>query len=245
MTNPETHKQPSATESVFLTADWRDLALVNYVVEPDLLSPYVPAGTEIDLWEGRCYVSVVGLRFLKTKLLRIPIPLHRDFPELNLRFYVRREVRGQVRRGVVFIKEIVPRPAVTWVARWVYNENYVTLPLRHEIKPGSFSYEWKFKGVRNTLTVKTQKELTVPHIDSEATFIAEHYWGYAVQKDGSTLEYLVEHPRWRSAKADDVVFECDVAGLYGSEFVEPLSREPASAFLAEGSEVVVRRGMRL
>ena len=232
-------------ENTFLTADWRDLALVNYEIEPDALTPYVPAGTEIDLWEGRCYVSVVGLRFLKTKLLGVPIPFHRDFPEVNLRFYVRREVDEQVRRGVVFIKEIVPLHAVTWVARTVYNENYVTLPMRHEIGPDSFRYEWRLKGTWNRLEVKTRGEWSVPDLDSEASFVAEHYWGYAAQRDGSTLEYEVEHPRWRMTKADEIEYECDVAGLYGEEFVEVLSRKPVSAFLAVGSGVVVRRGVRV
>ena len=232
-------------ESVFLTADWRDLALANYECEPELLSPYVPAGTEIDLWEGRCYVSVVGLRFLKTKLLGVPIPFHRDFPEVNLRFYVRREIDGQVRRGVVFIREIVPRHAVTWVARRVYNENYVTLPLRSEIATDSYRYEWRSEGTCNRLMLKTRRDWSVPDLDSEASFVAEHYWGYTAQRDGSTLEYEVEHPRWRMAAADEVEYVCDVAGLYGEEFVEALSREPVSAFMAEGSAVVVRRGVRL
>lgn len=232
-------------KSVFLTADWRDLALVNYECDPEVLSPYLPAGTEIDLWEGRCYVSVVGLRFLKTKLLRIPIPFHRDFPEVNLRFYVRREVGAELRRGVVFIKEIVPRHAVTWVARGIYNENYVTLPMREEITVDSYRYEWRSKRDWNRLAVKTRVEWSVPALDSEASFVAEHYWGYAAQRDGSTLEYEVEHPRWRMAKADEVEYECDVGRLYGEEFVEALSREPVSAFMAEGSAVVVRRGVRL
>lgn len=233
------------TENIFLTADWRALALVNYEIEPDVLSPYVPAGTEIDLWESRCYVSVVGLRFLKTKLLGVPIPFHRDFPEVNLRFYVRREVEGRIRRGVVFIKEIVPRHAVTWVARGVYNENYVTLPMRHEIKSDSFRYEWRHKGDWNRLFVATRGDWSVPDLTSEASFVAEHYLGYAAQRDGSTLEYEVEHPRWRVAQGDEVEFECDVAELYGEEFAEALSREPVSAFLAEGSGVVVRRGVRV
>ena len=232
-------------ESVFLTADWRDLALVNYECDPEVLSPYVPAGTEIDLWKGRCYVSVVGLRFLKTKLLGVPIPFHRDFPEVNLRFYVRRVVEGQARRGVVFIKEIVPRHAVTWVARTIYNENYMTLPMREEITADSYRYEWRSKGTWYRLSVETHGDWNVPDLDSEASFVAEHYWGYAAQRDESTLEYEVEHPRWRMAKADEVEYECDVAGLYGEEFVEALSREPVSAFMAEGSEVVVRRGVRL
>ena len=232
-------------ESVFLTSDWRDLALVNYEIEPEVLLPYVPAGTEIDLWEGRCYVSVVGLRFLRTKLLGVPIPFHRDFPEVNLRFYVRREVEGQIRRGVVFIKEIVPRHAVTWVARGVYNENYVTLPTREEITADSFCYEWRFKGTWNRLSLKTHGDWSIPDLDSEASFVAEHYWGYAAQRDGSTLEYEVEHPRWRMATAVEVEYECDIASLYGEEFLEALDSEPVSAFMAEGSAVVVRRGVRL
>ena len=146
MSSTDKPTETAMPESVFLTADWRDLALVNYECDPEVLSPYVPAGTEIDLWEGRCYVSVVGLRFLRTKLLGVPVPFHRDFPEVNLRFYVRREVEGQARRGVVFIKEIVPRHAVTWVARTIYNENYMSLPMREEITADSYRYEWRSKG---------------------------------------------------------------------------------------------------
>ena len=245
MSTTGNHTKLSKPESVFLTADWRDLALVNYECDPELLAPYVPLGTEIDLWQGRCYVSVVGLRFLKTKLLGVPIPFHRNFPEVNLRFYVRREVEGEVRRGVVFIKEVVPRHMVTWVARGIYNENYVTLPMREEITADSFRYEWKSQGKWNGLLVKTSGDWGVPDLDSEASFVAEHYWGYAAQRDGSTLEYEVEHPRWRMAQADEVEYVCDVGGLYGEEFVDVLSREPVSAFMAEGSEVVVRRGVRL
>lgn len=245
MSTTDSHIKTATRESVFLTADWRDLALVNYECDPELLAPYVPVGTQIDLWRGRCYVSVVGLRFLKTKLLGVPIPFHRDFPEVNLRFYVRREVDGEVRRGVVFIKEIVPRHVVTWVARTVYNENYVTLPMREEITADSFRYEWRFKGTSNRLWVKTRGHWSVPDLDSEASFVAEHYWGYAAQRDGSTLEYEVEHPRWRMVKANEVEYECDIGGLYGEEFVDALSREPMSAFMAEGSAVVVRRGLRL
>ena len=95
-------------ERTFLTAEWRDLALLNFEIEPDVLLPHVPGGTEIDLWDGRCFVSVVGFRFFRTRLMGLPIPFHSNFLEVNLRFYVRREVQGELRRGVVFIKEIVP-----------------------------------------------------------------------------------------------------------------------------------------
>ena len=188
----------------FLTAEWRDLALLNFEIEPDVLLPHVPGGTEIDLWDGRCFVSVVGFRFLKTRLMGLPIPFHSNFLEVNLRFYVRREVQGELRRGVVFIKEIVPRRAIAWVARVVYNENYVALPMRHvgETTPPS-RYEWRFQRrlESGAICFNTRRlERSGPDM-SEAAFIAEHYWGYAVQMDGSTLEYQVEHPRWRVSPA--------------------------------------------
>ena len=232
-------------EGTFLTAQWRDLALLNYEIEPEVLRPHVPGGTEIDLWDGRCFVSVVGFRFLRTRVTGLPIPFHTNFLEVNLRFYVRRETEGEVRRGVVFIKEIVPRRAIAWVARVLYNENYVALPMRHEVNGASARYEWRFEGAWNRLSLATCGVWSLPDPESEAAFITEHYWGYAVQRDASTLEYQVEHPRWRVARAKDAKLVCDVGRLYGDEFDEALSREPASAFLADGSEILVRRGRRL
>ena len=232
-------------ERTFLTAAWRDLALLNYEIEPDVLRPYVPKGTVLDLWDGRCFVSVVGFRFLKTRLLGVPVPFHSNFLEVNLRFYVRREVEGEVRRGVVFVKEIVPRRAIAWVARVVYNENYVALPMRHAVDDASARYEWRFEGAWHRLALADLGDWRLADPASEAAFITEHYWGYAVQRDGSTLEYQVEHPRWRVAQATEVELTCDVGRLYGSEFAEALGRVPASAFLADGSEIVVRRGRRL
>ena len=232
-------------ERTFLTAEWRDLALLNYEIEPDVLLPHVPGGTEIDLWDGRCFVSVVGFRFFRTRLMGLPIPFHSNFLEVNLRFYVRREVQGELRRGVVFIKEIVPRRAIAWVARVVYNENYVALPMRDAVDNASARYEWRFEGAWNRLALAGLGDWRTPDQTSEAAFITEHYWGYAVQRNGSTLEYQVEHPQWRVAQAAEVELACDVGRLYGSKFSQALSREPASAFLADGSEILVRRGRPL
>ena len=118
----------------FLTANWRYLAMLNYVVDPRLITPLVPAETEIDFENGETFLSVVGFLFLDTRLLGLPIPLHRDFEEVNLRFYVRRKSADTWRRGVVFIRELVPRRAIALVARTFYGENYVAVPMKHEIE---------------------------------------------------------------------------------------------------------------
>ena len=143
------HKSPVASSNdVFLTADWRNLAMLNYEVDSRLLLPFVPRNTEFDLWNGRAFVSLVGFQFLKTKVLGISIPFHRNFDEINLRFYVKREEGNEIRRGVVFIKEIVPRWAIASVARNFYGENYISLPMTHKIEPNAdtsleVEYAWK------------------------------------------------------------------------------------------------------
>ena len=229
----------------FLRAEWRWLGMLNYEVDPAIVHPHVPAGTEIDFWNGKTYVSLVGFLFLRTRVKGIPIPFHRDFEEVNLRFYVRHKAGEEWRRGVVFIKEIVPRWAIAWVARTLYNENYVSLPMRHHVAGDEFRYSWSFNGKSNHLGVLRSGEPLPAEPGSEEEFITEHYWGYTAQADGSSLEYRVEHVPWRVWQTTDTNVDVWAVDLYGPEFAEPLARRPSSAFLAEGSPVTVYRGRRL
>jgi uncharacterized protein YqjF (DUF2071 family) len=232
----------------FLSAEWRYLAMLNYEIDPSILEPYLPPGTELDMWQSKTLVSMVGFLFLNTRLLSIPIPFHTNFEEVNLRFYVRRRAGEGWRRGVVFIKEIVPKPAIAFVARLIYNENYVAMPMRHFIEQDqtglSVEYGWRFDQRWHHLKVKTEGAPQPLAPASEEAFITEHYWGYARQKDGGGAEYRVEHPRWRVWQVRECEFICDVAALYGPAFVTALQAKPSSAFLAEGSAVIVRRGLR-
>lgn len=224
--------------------------MLNYEIEPSLLAPFVPAGTELDRWNGKVLVSVVGFHFLQTRVFRIPIPFHRNFEEVNLRFYVRRKAEDGWRRGVVFIKEIVPRAAIAIVARQVYNEPYIALPMAHQIKEElgvikSVEYSWRFDSRQNSIKLTTcGKAQPLPEA-SEAEFITEHYWGYNTQRTGATLEYQVEHPRWRVYDVLEATLDCDVSSLYGRQFFDSLNCKPTSAFLAEGSAVKVYQGVRL
>ncbi len=237
----------AAPAKVFLTAEWRNLVLLNYEIEPRILQPFVPAGTELDSWQGRTYVSVVGFQFLQTRVWGMPIPYHRNFEEVNLRFYVRRKAAEGWRRGVVFIKELVPRRAIAFVARVFYNEPYVALPMAHRIQQTNGSiehaeYSWRRAGRTQSVSLQTSGAAQMLRAGSEAEFITEHYWGYNQQRNGATLEYQVEHPRWRIYESAAARLDCDVALLYGQQFRAYLESQPVSAFLAEGSPVTVYRG---
>src|ERR1700690_866797 len=231
--------------SVFLTAEWRNLAMLNYDVDSSMLIPFVPAGTELDLFEGRAVVSLVGFMFLKTRVMGIPIPFHRNFEEVNLRFYVRRKVDGGWRRAVVFIKELVPRKAIAATARALYGENYVAVPMSHASEVGRVSYHWRFNAAEYSIRVMFHGEPRVPDPGSEVEFITDHYWGYTNGDDRRTKEYQVARSRWRVWPADEAKFEGAAGGLYGTQFVHALTRPPRTAFLAEGSGVTVFRGVAL
>jgi len=227
--------------------------MLNYEVDRSALTDLVPRGTELDEWQGRMYLSVVGFLFLGTRVLGLPIPFHRDFEEVNLRFYVRRRTEEGWRRAVVFVKEMVPRAAIAMVARALYNEKYVAVPMDHEVRRApdeprrieSVSYRWDFAGRRNRLFVSVDSDPRALVAGSHEEFIAEHCWGYSVQRDGGTCEYHVQHPPWLVAPAVHAELDCDVGRVYGEEFIQFLQPRPASAFLAEGSEVSVSRGARL
>ena len=235
--------------SPFLTAEWRWLAMLNYEIDPAVLLPFVPAGTELDSHDGKTYVSMVGFHFRYAKLRGFVIPFHEHFEEVNLRFYVRRTVGGETRRGVVFIKELVPRWAIAWTARRFYNENYIALPMSHRIhkygRERRATYEWTFRRQTHLLEARSMSPPVLPPDDSLAAFITEHYWGYAKQRDGGTMEYKVEHPRWKVWTASEADFQCDVEALYGKAFAPFLTDTPVSAFIADGSPVSVYPGVRI
>ncbi|MBF4485906.1 DUF2071 domain-containing protein [Flavobacterium sp. CSZ] len=233
----------------FLKAEWKNLALFNYEVDAKILEKYVPAGTQIDLWNNKCYISLVGFMFKNTKVLGLKVPFHADFEEVNLRFYVKRFGNGQWKRGVVFIKEIVPKKAITFIANTLYQEHYETQKMKHEIIEGdttnTFIYQWKNQERWNTIQLETKKGLTEIKIDSEAEFITEHYFGYTKITKNLTFEYEVQHPRWEQYEVLNHAIEIDFEKTYGEDFKFLQNIKPTSVFLAKGSKITVKNKRKL
>jgi len=234
---------------VFLSAEWRDLLMLNYAVDPGLLRDFVPQGTQLDSFAEKTYVSLVGFRFLRTRLFGLlPVPFHTNFDEVNLRFYVRRPAGDENRRGVVFVSEVVPKRAVALLARLAYGENYRRHPMGHRIKwsatQNSAEYVWRVGRAWCKLYVRASGEAALPPEGSLEQFITEHYWGYAAQPSGGSVEYRVSHVPWRVWSSTDAGFEGDAIAAYGPQFGRVFQRSPDSAFVAEGSPVVVFTGKR-
>jgi len=238
------------SRNIFLTAEWLDLAMLNYSVDPQLLFNHVPPGTSLDSFEGKTYVSLVGFRFCRTKLFDlVPVPFHTNFEEVNLRFYVRRREAAEERRGVVFIAEIVPKRAVAQLARLAYAENYVRFPMGHtNIENGAtkaVEYRWRLKSGWCKLRAQSSSAPAYAQEGSLEQFITEHYWGYTKQRNGSTVEYRVAHVPWKVWASSSAGFDGDARSLYGPELGEIIQRRPDSAFIADGLPIAVFRGRRI
>lgn len=234
--------------STFLKAEWRKLAMANYAVDIDRIKKYLPYKTEIDLWNGVCYLSLVGFLFQNTRIKGIKIPFHVNFEEVNIRFYVRYLENWEWKRGVVFIKEIVPKPAITFVANTVYKENYETMPMSHSwtTMADSITAEYKWKKKRwNTLSVSAGKIPIPIETGSEEEFITEQFFGYTKISALKTSAYSVEHPRWEVYPVRKYVVDVDFEDIYGIGFSFLQNEIPRSVFLAEGSIIKVNSGRRI
>jgi uncharacterized protein len=228
----------------FLSARWENLIMVNYEVAPELLQSYLPHGVELDLYNNKTYVSLVGFMFKKTRLFNIPIPFLGTFEEINLRFYVKRVEGNTVKRGVVFINETVPYKIVAWLANRLYKEHYIAIPTKNSIQLSNdvknIRYEWKINKRWNHIqvTVAGQNEIMLP--ESIEEFIFEHYYGYTKINNQVSQEYKVNHPRWLVNKVLGYAIDCDFKSMYGTDFSFLSDKQPDSVILAEGSPVTVK-----
>ena len=226
----------------FLTAEWRNLIMINYVVPEDLLIPYLPKGVELDTFEGKCYVSLVAFHFLNTKVKGMAFPFHKNFEEVNLRFYVKYKENNEYKRGVVFISEIVPRRMIVWVAQIIYREKYSYAPMSSSVEETenqrNLLFSWGAP-VNYWLQVITENKIHPIEAGSKEEYIFEHYWGYTTVNKTKTGEYSVEHPRWNIYPVVDTTLQVDFKSLYGSSFAFLNNTTPDSVFVAEGSAIKV------
>ena len=227
----------------FLRAEWNNIIIASYAVPGEILQPYLPAQTELALFDGKVYLSLVGFMFLNTKVFGFSIPMHTDFPEVNLRFYVQRNDNGKWKKGVVFIKEIVPKKAISFIANNLYGEKYVTLNMQHqhEEKGENFeaSYKWNYENKWNKISCITNKRSKPIIANSKEEFFADHYWGYSKSSNSKTYEYEVQHEKWNISQVISYDIDCDFGSVYGNEFALLNDKKPDSVLMTRGSDIKV------
>jgi uncharacterized protein YqjF (DUF2071 family) len=229
--------------ALFLKANWENIIMVNYEIDPKILSPFLPKGVELDLFNGKCYISLVGFMFKNTKLFNVPIPFFGNFEEINLRFYVKRKEGTILKRGVVFINETIPYPIVAWTANKLYNEHYTVVPTKHKIIEEKLfkkiKFEWLLNKKWNSIAVTTATTSEKMKPNSLESFIYEHYYGYTKINENKTEEYKLQHPSWKISEVLDYQIDCDFEAMYGKSFSVLDQTKPEAVFIADGSAVAI------
>ena len=229
--------------AIFLKANWENIIMANYEIDPTILKPYLPKGVEFDLYNGKCYISLVGFMFKNTKLFDVPIPFFGTFEEINLRFYVVSKEGDELKRGVVFINETIPYRLVAWIANKLYKEHYTVVPTKHQLIKTSESnhiqFEWLLQKKWNSIAVDFDSKTESMKTDSLEKFIYEHYYGYTKINEHQTEEYQLRHPSWKTHKINDYNIDCDFEVMYGKSFSILNQTKPTAVFIAKGSDVAI------
>jgi uncharacterized protein YqjF (DUF2071 family) len=239
------------SHNTFLTARWVDLLMLNYQVAPELLAPYVPHGTSLDFFEGKTYLSLVAFWFREAKLFgKILAPFHREFPQINLRFYVRRPTEADDRLGVVFITEIVQKRMIALVAHAAYGEHYLCRSVKTRGVRGSekraLEYGWQSENSWCNLAADGISSATcIPSPGTLEHFLVDRYWGYTARPNGGCMEFNVVHPTWKVSHCSDAAFLGDPTLEYGPEIANVLRGKPSAAFVVDGSPVTVCNGVKI
>ena len=228
---------------IFLKANWENIIMVNYEIDPAILMPFLPAGVELDLFRGKAYISLVGFMFKKTKLFNIPIPKLGTFEEINLRFYVIQKQDGVTKCGVVFINETIPYKIVAWMANKLYKEHYTVVPTKHVISKDSQNqktqFEWQLDKKWNSIYIESSLSSNKMQPDSLEKFIYEHYYGYTKTSDKRTEQYRIHHPSWEIHDVVNYKIDCDFKAMYGDSFSVLSEAKPDAVFIAKGSSVAI------
>jgi uncharacterized protein len=223
----------------FLTANWRNLVLVNFVVPADLLEPRLPPGCVLDRVPhspDTHLLSVVAMHFDNTRVWGVPVPFAQRFDEVNLRFYAR---QGD-RHGSVFLRQYVPSRTILYGARWTYNQPYELARIQHVVAESGDHLEIRTRFERGRYTgavsLRAERGAITPPVDSLEHFLKERYWGFDSDRRGRVFRYPVWHPVWRTHPVIDVDIDFDPGVLLGGDWRDvDWTAAYHSALFAEGS----------
>jgi uncharacterized protein YqjF (DUF2071 family) len=190
------HRPWKMPESPWLmTQTWRDLLFAHWRIDPQLLRAKVPSQFPLDLFDGDAWIGVVPFRMTNVgpRGLR-SLPGVSEFPELNVRTYV----RVGDKPGVYFFSLDAGNWLAVQAARTVLNLPYYRAAMRVRPVAGAFAYESRRLGgaAEFAATYEPDGDVFVPTAGSLESFLTERYCLYNLDRRGVPYRLDIHHPRW-------------------------------------------------
>lgn len=226
---------------------WRNVVHVNYQIAPEVLHPYLPPRTEILLFQNKCFITLTALVYDQVKFKGLNIPLHREIPEVNLRFYVSAADGSKSKNGVVLLKRIIAKPLLAFAGQLLFQEQYAVMPISYFVRKQSterlVKYFWKNNppyGEWHSLSVKTSHSSIAFNEDDQVAFLTKPTLRFSGGRSMRTRVSEIEYKVTNVFEVDDYQLDVKFSVLFGGKFQFLSRQKPESVYLLEDSEVTVR-----
>jgi uncharacterized protein YqjF (DUF2071 family) len=182
---------------------WADVVMAHWRVDPDAVTPLLPAGTRVDVLDGATFVSLVCLVARHSRLGVVPVAP--PFGEVNVRLYA---VDGAGRRGTVFVT-MEASSSVPVVTAWpLLGLPYVRARIVVRRGPASIGYETVRRTSRGETGICLRARIGPPRpVDPTTSFLTAR-WRLFTSRLRRSLSVPVAHPPWRLHALE----ELDVSG---------------------------------
>ena len=230
-------------------AEWREIVVINFEIDPKLLRNFIPPKTELDFFNETSFVTLMARACKNVKPYGWPIVFAKSIDQILLRFYVKRKVGDTWRRGVCLIRDYLPKRKASFFLNWMFKHSFTQVPIKRtssNFESGlptqlpTVEYQWTTGDYVNHIKVNARSQMRQQEQETKESFVLDHHYGYTV-KEGKTYEYYVEYSPWAMWDAQSGSFDCDTENVFGRPFVRALKQRPASVFLARGSDVIIYR----
>jgi uncharacterized protein len=206
---------PALDGRVLFDQRWTDLAFLHWPVDPDVVAPYLPRGTEPDVIDGVTYVGLIPFHMRGAGAGRgHPTEYLGDFLETNVRLY---SVDATDRHGVVFRSLEASRLATVLAARWGYRLPYVWSRMRVErygdVWTWSSVRRWPHRGLRTQIAIRVGAVVAPTPLDIWLTA----RWGLHHRVAGRTIWTPNEHEAWPLRTAEVIELSDELVSAAGIE----------------------------
>ena len=226
-----------------ISSEFRKVALLNYIIPQEVIEKYLPKHTKPDLYNGNCFISLVGFQVKKLKLNDVKVPLIKDFDEIDLQIYVKHFNGASWEKGVVVISRIFDQPGLAPLTNTIFQTNYISHPSKSEVKEDQHGlevkYSWQFDGKEQSFSVKSNNLAAPYDKGTEAAFILDRSLGFIRVTEEETLKYPVTHASWHLYTVEEYAVDVDFSRQYDPALNLLNSRIPHSVILTEGSTVEI------
>ena len=184
-----------------MTQTWHDLLFAHWPVDAKALRDHVPSEFVLDLFDGTAWVGIIPFHMTNVAPRGVPsLPWVSEFPELNVRTYV----RVNERPGVYFFSLDAGSTLAVQAARFLLNLPYYSAAMSVTPNAGNIEYDSRRHDGAATLAA-SYRPVGAPFeavSGSLEYFLTERYCLYNLDRRAVPYRLEIHHPPWPLQPAD-------------------------------------------